>query len=126
MVSVNNSEVNEWKDAVIDACVINCIGWDENDPRKTIRDLCHWEADIALDPKVSSDAQKLVDDTVENCARMVEIYASLWSNLPPDQSKQLAGFFARNLREQKGKSWDWIRRTYESIHADAEKSVSNT
>ena len=52
---------NEWKEAVIDACVVNCIGWHENDPRKTIQDLISWEVAIALDPQVSEEARKLRD-----------------------------------------------------------------
>jgi predicted Fe-S protein YdhL (DUF1289 family) len=43
-------------------------------------------------------------EAIEECATMVENYASLWSNLPPDQSKQIASFFARNLRELKVKA----------------------
>lgn len=52
---------NPWKEAVIDACVIACIDWDEKDPRKTLHQLICWENQIALDPKVSSAAQALVD-----------------------------------------------------------------
>jgi hypothetical protein len=51
----------DWKEAVIDACVINCIGWHEDDPRKTIHELISWEVAIALDPRVSEDARKLRD-----------------------------------------------------------------
>jgi hypothetical protein len=54
---------------------------------------------------------------------MVEIYASFWSNLRPDQSKQIASFFARNLREQEGKSWNWIRETYDSIPSEVNTAV---
>ena len=54
------SRVQQWKEVVIDACVVNCIGWDENDPRKTLSDLIGWEVQIALDPKVSKEAQELV------------------------------------------------------------------
>ena len=50
-----------WKEAVLEACVVACIGFDENDPRKTLANLLNWEASIALDPAVSSDARALIE-----------------------------------------------------------------
>jgi hypothetical protein len=35
----------------------------------------------------------------EEAAQEVELLAGLWSNLPPSDSKLIAAFFARNLRE---------------------------
>ena len=52
---------DSWKEAVIEACVIACIGWDENDPEGTLRRLLQWESQIALDPAVSPAARALVD-----------------------------------------------------------------
>lgn len=55
------SENNRWKDAVIDALIVDCIYQKahEDDPRKAINDMCLWEQQIALDPAVSSEAAKL-------------------------------------------------------------------
>lgn len=52
---------NAWKDAVIDACVVNWIEWDVNDPRKSVATLVEASIKIALDPDVSEQAQALVD-----------------------------------------------------------------
>lgn len=52
---------DDWKEAVIDACVIAHIGWDENDPRKSLHDLISWHVAVSLDPQVSSDAQALIE-----------------------------------------------------------------
>lgn len=52
---------DDWKEAVLDACTIACIGWDELDPRKSINDLVNWHVQVALDPKVSEAAQALID-----------------------------------------------------------------
>ena len=54
---------NPWKVALTDACVVNHLGWDENDPKKTLANLVAWEIEIALDPAVSSRAQALQDAT---------------------------------------------------------------
>lgn len=50
-----------WKDAVIDEGVTALIGWDENDPVKTLHNIINWNIEVALDPRVSSSAQDLVD-----------------------------------------------------------------
>jgi hypothetical protein len=99
-----SEEKDKWKEAIIECCIIDCIDWDENDPGWTLRSLLAYEQDIALDPRVSSDAQRLVNKTIEECAKMVELYSTLWSNLPPEDSKSIAAFFARNLREEKKKT----------------------
>lgn len=54
---------NEWREAVIDALVVNFIYAKEHDdnPRKALNDLLAWEQTVALDPKVSSAAQALID-----------------------------------------------------------------
>lgn len=54
-----------WKEAVIEACIINCIGWKENDPYDTVRTLCHWEAQVAADPKVNSDIKLMIDSAYQ-------------------------------------------------------------
>jgi hypothetical protein len=57
-------KLKAWKDTVIDACVVNHISWDEDDPVKTLTSLVLWEQQIALDPKVSIDAQQLKEQAV--------------------------------------------------------------
>jgi hypothetical protein len=56
------SEDDLWKNAVIDACVVNHISWDDSDPRKTLANLISWEKNMALDPQVSDEARQLVLD----------------------------------------------------------------
>lgn len=52
------SDVREgWRAAVTDACTIACIGWQEDDPRKSVNDLIDWHVAVALDPAVSEAAQ---------------------------------------------------------------------
>lgn len=51
---------NEWKVAIEEACIVNCIGWDENDAKKSLANLVKWETQIALDPAVSEAAQNLI------------------------------------------------------------------
>ncbi len=52
-----------WKQAVIDQLVIGHIYQPKhvNNPRQALQDAISWNTDIALDPQVSSDAQKLID-----------------------------------------------------------------
>lgn len=55
------SPTNAWKEAIIEACVVNHISWDENDAIKSLANLISWEVQVALDPKVSKAAQDLID-----------------------------------------------------------------
>jgi hypothetical protein len=52
------TEIDEWKDAIIDACVVDWIFTTEHktNPRKAVNDLLCWQQRIALDPAVSKDA----------------------------------------------------------------------
>lgn len=52
---------NEWKEAVIEACVINCIDWYEDDPIKTLYSLIDIEVKMALDPSISPEARALIE-----------------------------------------------------------------
>ena len=53
----------EWKDRVIDALVVTWAYQKEHetDPQKAIVDLVEAEIQMALDPQISSDAQRLID-----------------------------------------------------------------
>lgn len=57
-----------YKDAVIDECVSYHIysNKHEENARAAINDVICIANEIALDPKVSSDAEKLVNDAYEN------------------------------------------------------------
>lgn len=68
----------EWKDAIIDACVVDWIltAEHESDPRKAINDLLGWQYKLALDPAVSEEAAKLH-------ARIAELEAALDQTAPP-------------------------------------------
>lgn len=52
-----------WKEAVINELVVAHIyqAKHDNNPRRAIQDAISWNTDIALDPLVSKDAQKLID-----------------------------------------------------------------
>lgn len=52
-----------WKQAVINELVVAHIyqAKHDTDPRRAIQDAISWNTDVALDPLVSSDAQKLID-----------------------------------------------------------------
>lgn len=42
----------DWKEAVVQRCIVDCIGWQEDNPGKTV-DLLIWtEILMALDPKI--------------------------------------------------------------------------
>lgn len=60
--SPRNPQVGEcaWKEVIIEACIVDCISWDENDPRKTLSNLISWENTVALDPRVSKEANDLI------------------------------------------------------------------
>jgi hypothetical protein len=62
----------EWKRVAIDALGCRNIYRAEHDidPVKAVSDLLAWETEIALDPQVSSAAQKLIDHGKEEAARM--------------------------------------------------------
>ena len=62
-----STPVNEWREAVIDALVINWTldSTNENNPRKALQDLIRIETEMALDPKISGAAQALIDRGVE-------------------------------------------------------------
>ena len=50
-----------WKLAVIDACTVNHIGWQDNDPHWTVKRLLDWECKQCLDPEISNEAAALRD-----------------------------------------------------------------
>jgi uncharacterized protein (DUF1778 family) len=56
-----------WKEAVIDQLVVAHIYQAKHDthPRQAIQDVISWNTDVALDPQVSRDAQKLIDQGAE-------------------------------------------------------------
>lgn len=56
------TETNEWKIALIEELVVIGIYNDshDNNPKKALHDIICWNVDVALDPNVSSDAEKLV------------------------------------------------------------------
>lgn len=63
-----------WKQAVISELVVAHIyqAKHDTDPRRAIQDAISWNVDVALDPLVSKDAQKLIDrGAAEERARAV-------------------------------------------------------
>lgn len=55
------AERDAWKDAIIDACVVDWIlvKEHESNPQKAVNDLLCWQVKIALDPAVSKEAHAL-------------------------------------------------------------------
>lgn len=51
---------NVWRAAVTEACVINGIDWDDNDPAKSLARLIQLEICEALDPAISREAANLI------------------------------------------------------------------
>lgn len=47
-----------WKETVIDACVINCMEWQDDNPYNTLRDLIRHEVTLATDPRVCAHPEK--------------------------------------------------------------------
>ena len=60
-LATDEAALAKWKDAVIDALVVDGIFQKEHeiDPRKAINDLLCWEAKMALDPAISKEAAAL-------------------------------------------------------------------
>lgn len=71
-----------WKECVIEELIVSHIysKQHENDPHKAIHDAISWNVEVALDPKVSKEAQDLFDrgyeagrrDENEACARVCD------------------------------------------------------
>ena len=65
-----------WKEAVINELVVAHIyqAKHDTDPRQAIQDAISWNTSVALDPLVSSDAQKLIKQGAaverEACAKL--------------------------------------------------------
>jgi hypothetical protein len=56
-----DAETDLWRKAVVEACVINHLSWDDAEPNQTLMKLVDWEIRTVLDPAVSGDAQALID-----------------------------------------------------------------
>ena len=69
-----------WKAAVIDQLIIahTLTAEHESDPLKAIQDLLAYHADIAVDPRVSGAAAKLVERTKEACVKACMDEAGKW------------------------------------------------
>lgn len=71
--AMSNDTSNEWKNEIIEELVCAHIyqSIHEIDPKKALTDVINWNVDVALDPAVSSDAKKLVDDVVQTCIDII-------------------------------------------------------
>ena len=65
---------DSFKEAVEDACIVSYLDWDDQNPMRTIRELITLAQDIALDPRVSAEARKLITLGMEQVTRVE------WSN----------------------------------------------
>jgi uncharacterized OB-fold protein len=58
---MSDADPNPWRAAVIEACVVGWVDFDENDPVGTLANLIRDEVAMALDPAISSAAVALID-----------------------------------------------------------------
>lgn len=60
-----NVKENPWRQVIVDALIVNHIynAKHDNDPLRALADLLQWEISIALDPAVSSAAQRLINES---------------------------------------------------------------
>ena len=56
-----NTPRNEWEETIIDACVVCHLPWATKTPKQALEDLIAWNCEVALDPAVSEEAQRLID-----------------------------------------------------------------
>lgn len=70
-----------WKDAVINACIINHQSFYTDSPLKTLAALIEVEVQMALDPAISERAQKLIDYGVEQERKRLGISAKAPENI---------------------------------------------
>lgn len=59
-VAAINGTYRRFYDAVTYQCAMAYIGWDDTDPYGTVGRLIDWHVEAALDPKVSSSAEALI------------------------------------------------------------------
>ena len=64
-------EADGFQEAVEDACIVNYLDWDAKNPTRTIRELITLAQDIALDPRVSAEARKLITLGMEQAGQRV-------------------------------------------------------
>ena len=86
---------NEWKEVVIEELIVSHTYRNEHEanPRKALKDAIHWSVQIALDPAVSEDAQKLRTESIEAIARHFESqpHAEWWTPNIVDEIRSLKG-----------------------------------
>src|SRR5579863_8737198 len=54
------SSQNPWQRVIEDACILACIDFYPDDPKRSLMNLLTWEVQTALDPRVSQAAAKLL------------------------------------------------------------------
>lgn len=64
-----------WKEAVENECANSFVPFNELDPEKTLHDLIMWHIQVALDPKVSVPAQKLIEQGKNSIPKVPQGYA---------------------------------------------------
>ena len=75
-LQVFEAKYKSWYDAVTDQGVITHVGWDENDARKSLYAIIDWHVQVALDPKVSGDAEALIQRGRDEREAEIEILKS--------------------------------------------------
>lgn len=93
---------DEWKGAVIDELMV-CHAYHaehDNNPRKALKDAIHWNVQIALDPAVSEDAQKLRDEGIEAACKQVVEEMNVMTHTADQQRALLCAY--NRIRALKG------------------------
>ena len=67
------TETNEWKIALIEELVVIGIYNDshEGNPKKALHDIICWNVDVALDPKVSIEADNLIQQGRDEMRKLI-------------------------------------------------------
>lgn len=79
---------NIWYEALLDACMVAHIGFNEADPRKTIHDLITWHVQVALDPLVSVVAPAAPAEQISDTDRV--LFLAALSEMPTDAPGRIA------------------------------------
>jgi hypothetical protein len=74
-----HGEGQRWKDAIIDACVVDWIYTraHDTDPRQAVNDLLAWQQQIVLDPAISKEAAELHGKIAEERAEIARLTQAL-------------------------------------------------
>lgn len=94
---LNIPEKDKWKEAVLDFCSINWTKFYPDDPHRTIKELLTSNANMALDPQISSEAKRLLDKYEGAAVKLLkEFHSAMLMKMHPARFRiWLADFITR-------------------------------